>query len=35
VIIVGDRGSRVTDLLLGSVAHKIVHSAPCPVLLVR
>jgi nucleotide-binding universal stress UspA family protein len=35
VIIVGDRGSRVTDLLLGSVAHRIVHLAPCPVLLVR
>ncbi len=35
LIIAGDRGSRVTDLLLGSVAHKIVHLAPCPVLLVR
>jgi nucleotide-binding universal stress UspA family protein len=35
LIIVGDRGSRVTDILLGSVAHKVVHSAACPVLLVR
>jgi nucleotide-binding universal stress UspA family protein len=35
LIIVGDRGSRVTDLLLGSVAHKVVHSASCPVLVVR
>jgi nucleotide-binding universal stress UspA family protein len=35
VIVVGDRGSRVTDLLLGSVAHRIVHLATCPVLLVR
>lgn len=35
LIITGDRGSRVTDLLLGSVAHKIVHLAACPVLLVR
>ena len=35
LIVVGDRGSRVTDLLLGSVANKIVHSASCSVLLVR
>jgi nucleotide-binding universal stress UspA family protein len=35
LIIVGDRSSRVTDLLLGDVAHRIVHLAPCPVLLVR
>jgi nucleotide-binding universal stress UspA family protein len=34
-IVVGDRGSRVSDLLLGSVAHRIVHLAPCPVVLVR
>jgi nucleotide-binding universal stress UspA family protein len=34
-IIVGDRGSRVSDLLLGSVAHRIVHLAEFPVLLVR
>lgn len=35
LIIVGDRGARVTDLLLGGVAHKIVQLAPCSVLLVR
>ena len=35
VIIVGDSGSRVTDLLLGGVAHKIVRDATCSVLLVR
>jgi nucleotide-binding universal stress UspA family protein len=35
LIVVGDRGSRVSDLLLGSVAHRIVHLADCPVLLVR
>ncbi len=35
VIVVGDRGSRVSDLLLGSVAHRIVHLAGFPVLLVR
>jgi nucleotide-binding universal stress UspA family protein len=35
LIVIGDRGSRVTDLLLGSVAHRVVHLAPCPVLLVR
>ena len=35
LIVIGDRGSRMTDLLLGSVAHKVVHAAPCPVLLVR
>lgn len=35
LIVVGDRGSRVTDLLLGSVANRIAHLAECPVLLVR
>jgi len=35
LIVVGDRGSRVTDVLLGSVAYRIVHRAECPVLLVR
>jgi nucleotide-binding universal stress UspA family protein len=35
VIVVGDRGSPVTDVLLGSVAHRIVHLATFPVLLVR
>jgi len=35
LIVVGDRGSRVTDVLLGGVAHRIVHLAECPILLVR
>ncbi len=35
LIIVGDRDSRVSDVLLGGVAHKIAHLADCPVLLVR
>ena len=35
VIIVGDRGAHMSDVLLGSVAHKVVHLAECPVLLVR
>ena len=30
LIVVGDRGSRVSDVLLGSVAHRIVHLAACP-----
>lgn len=35
VIVVGDSGSRVTDVLLGGVAHKIARDATCSVLLVR
>jgi nucleotide-binding universal stress UspA family protein len=35
LIVVGDRGSRVSDALLGSVAYRIVHRAACPVLLIR
>jgi nucleotide-binding universal stress UspA family protein len=35
VIIVGHRGGQVSDLLLGSVAHRIVHLAEVPVLVVR
>ena len=35
LIVVGARGSHVSDLLLGGVAHRIVHLAECPVLLVR
>lgn len=35
LIVVGDRDSRVSDVLLGGVAHKIVNLAACPVLLVR
>ena len=34
-IVIGDRGSHVTDVLLGSVAHRVVHLAEIPVLLVR
>jgi len=35
LIVVGDRDSRVTDVLLGGVVHRIAHLADCPVLLVR
>jgi nucleotide-binding universal stress UspA family protein len=35
LIVVGDRDSRVTDVILGGVSHRIVHLADCPVLLVR
>lgn len=35
LIVVGDRGSHVSDVLLGGVANRIVHLAGCPVLLVR
>lgn len=35
LIVVGDRDSRVTDVLLGGVAHRIMHLADCAVLLVR
>ena len=35
LVVVGDRGAHLTDLLLGGVAHRIVHGAPCPVLLIR
>ncbi|HEX4214223.1 MAG TPA: universal stress protein [Candidatus Dormibacteraeota bacterium] len=35
LIIVGDRGAHLSDLLLGGVAYRIVHAARCPVLLVR
>lgn len=35
LIVVGDRGVHLTDLVLGGVAHRIVHGAPCPVLLIR
>jgi nucleotide-binding universal stress UspA family protein len=35
LIVVGDRDSRVTDVILGGVAHRIVHLAACPVLLIR
>ena len=36
LIVLGSRGmSRLHQLVIGSVAHKIVQLAPCPVLLVR
>jgi universal stress protein A len=36
LLIIGTHGrSGIAELLLGSVAHKIVRSAPCPVLTVR
>lgn len=35
LIVVGDHSSHVRDVLLGSVAHRIVHQADCPVLIAR
>jgi nucleotide-binding universal stress UspA family protein len=35
LIVIGDRSSHVSDVLLGSVAHRVVHLAKIPVLLVR
>lgn len=35
LIVVGDRGARVSDVVLGGVASRILHQAACPVLLVR
>lgn len=35
LILVGDRGSRVTEVLPGGVAHRIVHLARFSVLMVR
>jgi nucleotide-binding universal stress UspA family protein len=36
VIVLGSRGmSRLQEMVIGSVAHKIIHMARCPVLLVR
>ena|SRR2546427_2407506 len=35
VIVIGDRGSHLSDLLLGSVANRVAHLAYCPVLLAR
>jgi nucleotide-binding universal stress UspA family protein len=36
LIVLGSRGmSRIEEVLIGSVSHKIIHMAKCPVLLVR
>jgi nucleotide-binding universal stress UspA family protein len=35
LIVVGSHGSQVTQILLGSVAYRVVHQAKCPVLVVR
>jgi nucleotide-binding universal stress UspA family protein len=36
LIVLGSRGmSRVEELMIGSVSHKIIHMAKCPVLLAR
>ena len=34
-IVVGHHGSQVAQILLGSVAYRVVHQATCPVLVVR
>jgi universal stress protein A len=35
LIVVGSHGSQVAQILLGSVAYRVVHQASCPVLVVR
>ncbi len=34
LIVMGERGTKVVDLL-GGISRKVVHAAPCPVLMVR
>lgn len=35
LIVVGSHGSQMAQILLGSVAYRVVHQAQCPVLVVR
>ena len=36
LIVLGSRGvSRVEEVLIGSVSHRVIHMAKCPVLLAR
>ena len=36
VVVVGHRGSgRIREMFMGSVSEKVVHSAPCSVVIVR
>jgi nucleotide-binding universal stress UspA family protein len=36
LIVLGSRGmSRIQEIMIGSVANKVIHLSPCPVLLAR